>query len=86
MGLSAVSAENTATMEGRPPMRRVPTLDWTCSHCGNKETWELVKVDREGARPEDRPVPRREAPTLDLSCSRCGTSETYMLVKAGVTA
>jgi len=61
-----------------------PTLDWTCSHCGARETWELVKV-RDAAR--DDAARAGGAPgTLDFTCSRCGATETYMLVKATVRA
>jgi DNA-directed RNA polymerase subunit RPC12/RpoP len=62
-----------------------PTLDWTCPHCGNRETWELVPgraaaPDREAARP---PVDPR---TIDYTCSRCGTTDTWMLVPAQVAS
>ncbi len=61
-----------------------PTLDWTCSHCGNRETWKLVKADDAA----DREAPRHPADraTLDFTCSRCGTTETWTLVRAGVRA
>jgi predicted nucleic-acid-binding Zn-ribbon protein len=69
--------------------------DWTCAHCGNKETLELRKAppglvvsDAPRAAPHhppgltgtDAPTPEREVPTLDWTCSRCGMTETYMLV------
>jgi hypothetical protein len=60
-------------------------FDWTCSQCGARETWELV---RGGSAPGDdaaaRPAVARG--TLDFTCSRCGATETYMLVRAGVHA
>ena len=61
--------------------RPVPTLDWTCTTCGSRETWELVRVT---------PGPGVDAfvldtsgpvPTLDWTCSRCGTRETYQPVR-----
>jgi DNA-directed RNA polymerase subunit RPC12/RpoP len=60
-----------------------PTLDWTCSHCGNRETWELVKTDEAEGQPAH---PAADPRTLDYSCSRCGTTETWMLVKAEAVA
>jgi hypothetical protein len=64
-------------------MRQIATLDWTCSHCGTTETWQLVMVEHrdsaeEGqSREADQPVP-----TLDWRCAQCGSAETWQLVKA----
>jgi hypothetical protein len=52
------------------------TLDYTCSHCGASETYNLVPVERESDAPS-RPIPE-----LDFTCSSCGATDTYQLVKA----
>jgi predicted nucleic-acid-binding Zn-ribbon protein len=56
-----------------------PTLDWTCSRCGNRETWELVNVTEGDPAPEASPT-GASAPTLDWTCSHCGTTSTYQPV------
>ena len=63
-------------------MAEVPTLDFTCSHCGASETWELVKSEPSES-PDAHLGAGAQAPTLDWTCSRCGASETYQLVKSG---
>jgi hypothetical protein len=75
--------------------RPITIPDWTCAHCGNRETLQLTKAppglvvtEARGAAPHppsgligtDAPPPVREVPTLDWTCSRCGTTETYTLV------
>jgi hypothetical protein len=64
-------------------MREIATLDWTCSQCGTRDTWQLVMVDHrdaaEGAEPAAAGHP---APTIDWSCTSCGSTETWQLVKA----
>ena len=60
-----------------------PTLDWTCPHCGNRETWELVPGGAAATDAEAGHAPA-DTRTLDYTCSRCGTTETWMLVRAEV--
>ena len=63
-------------------MADVPTLDWTCSHCGASETWELVKTESSEAPDAHVGGEGAQAPTLDWTCSQCGASGTYQLVKS----
>lgn len=59
-----------------------PVFDYTCAHCGARETYSLVPVRREtGVEP-----PAYPAPELDFTCSRCGTSDTFQLVKTVAVA
>jgi RNase P subunit RPR2 len=68
-------------------MSDVPTLDWTCAHCGNNMTLELVMLSpSEGGHQRTEPMGSQEAPRLDWTCSRCGTTETYMLVASSPRA
>jgi hypothetical protein len=63
-------------------MRKIATLDWTCSHCGTTETWQLVMVDhRDPAEGEEPALGEQPVPTLDWSCASCGSTETWQLVK-----
>jgi hypothetical protein len=59
-----------------------PIFDYTCAHCGARETYSLVPAARNGS---DEPR-RTDAPELDFSCSRCGATDTYMLVKTAKVA
>jgi hypothetical protein len=52
-------------------------LDYTCPHCGAKETYELVPMQHEG-EPE---APSREPRELDFTCARCGATDTFQLVR-----
>jgi hypothetical protein len=64
-------------------MRQIATLDWTCSHCGTTETWQLVMVDhRDPVEGEESAEADHPTPTLDWSCASCGSTETWQLVKA----
>jgi predicted nucleic-acid-binding Zn-ribbon protein len=63
-------------------MSDTPIFDYTCSHCGAKETYTLVPANRDKAAE----APARPAPEFDFTCSRCGTTETFQLVKAPAAA
>jgi RNase P subunit RPR2 len=63
-------------------MADAPTLDWTCSHCGASETWELVKMESSETPDVHVGGEGAQAPTLDWTCSQCGASGTYQLVKS----
>jgi predicted nucleic-acid-binding Zn-ribbon protein len=58
-------------------MADAPVFDYTCSHCGARETYTLVPAQRTSSEPASRPVPE-----FDFTCSKCGATETYQLVKA----
>jgi predicted nucleic acid-binding Zn ribbon protein len=58
-------------------MRDVPELDFTCSQCGNHDTYQLVPAQRRSE------APQRDVPTFDYTCSMCGARETYQLVPVG---
>jgi RNase P subunit RPR2 len=65
-------------------MTQQPILDWTCSSCGTRETWELVR--REVHERDEAPGGPSERPTLDWTCATCGTTDTYMLVSTTARA
>jgi hypothetical protein len=56
--------------------------DYTCAHCGNRETLMLVKAPpglaNVGVDEVHRPA--GAIPTLDWTCSRCGTMDTFQIV------
>jgi protein-disulfide isomerase len=54
------------------------TFDYTCPHCGARETYQLVPMERESAAEE----PARPLPTLDFTCASCGATDTFQLVKS----
>jgi protein-disulfide isomerase len=54
------------------------TFDYTCPHCGARETYQLVPMERESAAEE----PARPAPVLDFTCASCGATDTFQLVKS----
>jgi DNA-directed RNA polymerase subunit M/transcription elongation factor TFIIS len=53
------------------------TLDYTCPHCGARETYSLVPTERSA----EAEAPARPAPELDFTCASCGGTETFQLVK-----
>lgn len=60
-----------------------PSIDYSCPHCGNSQTYRLV--------PSVAPDPAagvapREIPSIDLRCLRCDTSQRYKLVPDSVRA
>jgi predicted nucleic acid-binding Zn ribbon protein len=56
-------------------MSEAPVFDYTCSQCGARETFQLVRMEG-GPLPPQRPVPE-----FDFTCSQCGATDTYQLVK-----
>lgn len=60
-------------------MSHVPSIDYSCPHCGARQTYQLVPMGA-GERAEEPAVGRPEIPSIDLSCSRCGARQTYRLV------
>ena len=63
-------------------MTTVPTLNWTCARCGNRERLQLVNAPA-GVQDAEASHGHEDEPTLDWTCSRCGTTETYRLVPLG---
>jgi ribosomal protein S27AE len=65
-------------------MSHVPSIDYSCPHCGAGRVYQLVPLEE---RPTEEQVRanRRAVPSLDFSCSRCGASQTYTLVPAATT-
>jgi hypothetical protein len=58
-----------------------PSIDYSCPHCGAKQTYRLVP----GVTPDPGAnASPRESPSIDLRCLRCGVNQTYRLVPHGV--
>jgi DNA-directed RNA polymerase subunit RPC12/RpoP len=63
-------------------MTDAPVLEYTCAHCGARETYSLVPAARGGSAEPSR----TDAPELDFTCSRCGATDTFQLVKTANVA
>jgi DNA-directed RNA polymerase subunit RPC12/RpoP len=63
-------------------MNQTPSIDYRCSHCGARQTYELVPLEARPTEDEVEAIPH-EIPSIDLRCSRCGASQTYKLVPEG---
>ena len=66
-------------------MSHVPSIDYSCPHCGATQTYQLVPMHA-GERDEESTPGPREIPSIDLSCSRCGGRQTYRLVPQAPTS
>ena len=60
-----------------------PSIDYSCPHCGNSQTYRLVPAA--APDPAARVAPQ-ETPSIDLRCLRCDASQTYTLVPESVRA
>jgi uncharacterized Zn finger protein len=60
-----------------------PSIDYSCPHCGNSQTYRLVPAVAPDPAASAAP---REIPSIDLRCSRCGASQTYKVVPDSVRA
>ena len=66
-------------------MTHTPSIDYSCSHCGTSQSYQVVP-SHAPQRGGHAPVTSREIPSIDLSCSRCGTSQTYRVVPVSVVS
>ena len=64
-------------------MSDTPSIDYRCTRCGARHTYQLVPLE---ARPTEDEVNAMayEAPSIDLKCSKCGASQTYKVVPDSV--
>jgi uncharacterized Zn finger protein len=60
-----------------------PSIDYSCPHCGETQTYRLVPTVAPDDAASSTP---REIPSIDLRCLRCGTSQTYKVVPDSVRA
>ena len=63
-------------------MSSAPSIDYTCSRCGTRHIYQLVRAEQRPTEEEVNAAPR-EIPSLDFTCSRCGASQTYTLAPEG---
>jgi hypothetical protein len=60
-----------------------PSIDYSCPHCGERQTYRLVPAV---ASDPAASVAPQEIPSIELRCLRCDTSQTYKLVPDTVHA
>jgi DNA-directed RNA polymerase subunit RPC12/RpoP len=61
-------------------MSQGPSIDYSCPHCGARQTYQLVPMGAGERAEESAGRQPREIPSIDLTCSRCGAAQTYELV------
>ena len=59
------------------------SIDYSCPHCGETQTYRLVPTVAPDPAASGAP---REIPSIDLRCLRCDTSQSYKLVPDSVRA
>jgi hypothetical protein len=59
-----------------------PSIDYSCPHCGHRQTYRLVPA----VAPDPAAGVAPEITSIDLRCLRCDTRQTYELVPKGVHA
>lgn len=62
-------------------MSQIPSIDYTCTHCGARQIFQLVPAEQRPTEEQVQAEPH-DIPSIDFRCSRCGASQTYTLVPA----
>lgn len=60
-----------------------PSIDYSCPHCGNSQTYRLVPAVAPDPGASVAPL---QTPSIDLRCLHCDASQTYKLVPDSVRA